>query len=254
MRFEIPALSADVATHRGEVARAQARIENARAAQTRAHDLFDRGIAARKEVEDADRELADARGRPDRGGAPRLAPSKPLPPRPPSAPASTAWWRSGTTIPATWSKPTSSDPVLRVVDPQAPRSHGFRSRFPMSPRSRDWAPRHVSRNPSGEGEIDLKVVSRPAAVDPGPPRCRFDSRLLPPPSPPVGTPVQITIDAEQHRNVVLVPAAAVIHEGEETAVFVANGDKAERRVVTLGMVDGEHAEIRAASRPASRSS
>jgi multidrug efflux pump subunit AcrA (membrane-fusion protein) len=41
-----------------------------------------------------------------------------------------------------------------------------------------------------------------------------------------------------------VPAQAVIREADETAVFVANGDKAERRVVTLGLSDAEHAEIK----------
>ena len=43
---------------------------------------------------------------------------------------------------------------------------------------------------------------------------------------------------------VLVPAGAVTHEGEEAAVFVANGEKAERRVVMLGITDDTHAEIR----------
>jgi hypothetical protein len=54
VRFEIPSLTADIATRRAEVARADARLANARAAQTRAHDLFDRGIAARREVEESD--------------------------------------------------------------------------------------------------------------------------------------------------------------------------------------------------------
>ena len=40
--------------------RAQAALANAKATQTRAHDLFDRGIAARKDTEDADRAIADA--------------------------------------------------------------------------------------------------------------------------------------------------------------------------------------------------
>jgi len=56
--------------------------------------------------------------------------------------------------------------------------------------------------------------------------------------------VQLTIEAEEHRDVVLVPAAAVTHEGEEAAVFVVNGEKAERRVVMLGITDDAHAEIR----------
>jgi hypothetical protein len=101
------------------------------------------------------------------------------------------------------------------------------------------------KNPSGEGEISLKVVSRPAAVDPGtaavPIRLAFGGSDVA----PVGTPVQINIDAEEHRNVVLVPAVAIVHEGEEAAVFVAKGEKAERRVVTIGLSDAEHAEITA---------
>src|SRR4029079_1907399 len=99
------------------------------------------------------------------------------------------------------------------------------------------------KNPSGEGVIGLKVVSRPAAVDPGtaavPIRLAFSANDVA----PVGTPVQITIDAEEHKNAILVPADAVVHEGEEAAVFVAKGEKAERRVVTVGIADAEHAEI-----------
>jgi multidrug efflux pump subunit AcrA (membrane-fusion protein) len=100
------------------------------------------------------------------------------------------------------------------------------------------------KNPAGEGEIALTIVSRPAAVDPGtatvPIRMTFAANDVA----PVGTPVQVTIEAEEHKNVVLVPAEAVIREADGTAVFVANGDKAERRVVTLGLTDGEHAEIK----------
>jgi hypothetical protein len=34
-----------------------------------------------------------------------------------------------------------------------------------------------------------------------------------------------------------------VREGDETAVFVAAGGKAERRAVTLGLNDGTHVEI-----------
>ena len=59
-----------------------------------------------------------------------------------------------------------------------------------------------------------------------------------------GTPVQVEIEAEEHTNVVLVPLEAIVREGEETAVFVAAGDKAERRPVVVGIVDAQLAEIR----------
>lgn len=51
------------------------------------------------------------------------------------------------------------------------------------------------------------------------------------------------IETQVHANVVLVPTAAVIREGGEAVVFVAAGDKAERRVVEAGLTDGEHIEI-----------
>ena len=87
-------------------------------------------------------------------------------------------------------------------------------------------------------------MSRPAAVDAGtaavPIRLTFSAKDIA----PIGTPVQISIDTEEHKDAVLVPRAAVVREAEETAVFVANGDKAERKVVTIGLEDDEHVEIK----------
>jgi len=60
VRFEIPTSVADVQRQQAEMARAQAMLESARAAQTRAGELFERGVAARREVEDANRAAADA--------------------------------------------------------------------------------------------------------------------------------------------------------------------------------------------------
>jgi multidrug efflux pump subunit AcrA (membrane-fusion protein) len=55
--------------------------------------------------------------------------------------------------------------------------------------------------------------------------------------------VQVDIDAEQHTNVVLVPAVAIVRDGGETAVFVASGGKAQRRAVRIGLADHLDAEI-----------
>ena len=92
--------------------------------------------------------------------------------------------------------------------------------------------------------VDLKVVSTPAAVEPGtaaaPVRLEFvDHQFL-----AVGTPVRVDIDAEEHTGVVLVPLQALVREGEETAVFVVVDQKAVRRPVTVGITDDVHAEIR----------
>ena len=60
---------------------------------------------------------------------------------------------------------------------------------------------------------------------------------------PVDTPVEVDVDAEERANVVFVPADAVIREGGGMAVFVAVGDRAQRRTVTTGLVDDERIEI-----------
>src|SRR6185436_8727470 len=50
----------EAARQRAEVARAQAQLESARVAQARSRDLLERGIISRREMEDADREYANA--------------------------------------------------------------------------------------------------------------------------------------------------------------------------------------------------
>jgi multidrug efflux pump subunit AcrA (membrane-fusion protein) len=131
--------------------------------------------------------------------------------------------------------------VLRLVDPRrlevaAAVSIGDVGRIMVGA---------AARLAGGSGAA-LKVVSRPAAVEQGtasvPVRLAFASPANPL---PVGTPVQVEIAAEEHAGVVLVPSAAIVREGEETFVFVANGDKAERRPVMLGLTDEAHAEVTA---------
>ena len=240
VRFEIPALSVDVATRRGEVARAKARLDTARAAQTRAHDMFDRGIAPRKDVEEADRELADAQAGITETEATLAAAQT-------AAGLSTVHARFNGVVakrmhnPGEFAEATASDPVMRVVDP---RRLEVTASVPIADVSRVGvgALAHMA-NPAGGSDIALKVVSRPAAVDPGtatvPLRLSFAALT----GAPIGAPVQVSINAEEHRDVVLVPAQAVVREANETAVFIANGDKAERRAVRLGIADEKQAEI-----------
>ena len=91
--------------------------------------------------------------------------------------------------------------------------------------------------------VPMKVASRPAAVEPGTAAAPVRLTFLATSNLAVGTPVQAEIDAEEHTNVVLVPAEAIVHEGDETAVFVAVANKAQRRPVVVGITNKEHAEI-----------
>jgi membrane fusion protein (multidrug efflux system) len=60
---------------------------------------------------------------------------------------------------------------------------------------------------------------------------------------PVDSPVQVDIDLEEHLNAVLVVPEAVVRDGDKAAVFVALGDRAERREVTTGVIDDRQIEI-----------
>lgn len=247
VRFEIPSTVAEVARQRAELQRAEAQVENARAAQARARELFERGIAARKEVEDADRNIADAQAAVAQAQAALRAAETTVARATVRAPFAGVIARRmhnpGDVVEA-----VAADPVLRLVDPRrlevaASVSIGDVGRVMVG------AAAHLA----GGTDAALKVVSRPAAVEQGtasvPVRLAFASPANPL---PVGTPVQVDIAAEEHAGVVLVPAAAIVREGEGTFVFVANGDKAERRPVMLGITDGTHAEVTAGIRTGDR--
>jgi membrane fusion protein, multidrug efflux system len=237
VRFEIPSSAAEVGKQRAETGRAQARIENARAAQTRARDLFDRGVAARKEVEDAAKELADAEA--DLQAAQ-------------SAASAAQTLASRSIVRATFDgvvarrahnagdivEASSSDPVLRVVDP---RRIEVVASVPVADAVaiKPGAPARLV----GTSGPALKVAARPVAVQEGTASVAIRLAFTSTASYPVGAPVEVEIDRETHKDVVLVPASAVVREGGETAVFVASANKAMRRAVTLGLENGEKVEI-----------
>ena len=241
VRFEIPGTAADVERQQAEVSRADANLKNARAAETRAQELFDRGVAARKEVEDANRAEAEAEAALAQAHASLTA-------------ARTVAGRS--TVRATFDgivakryhtpddlvEASAGDPVLRVIDP---RRLEVAAAVPLSDVARIevGAPAHVSSSPIDTGDLALTVVSLPAAVESGTPTVPVRLAFRGGPRLPVGTPVQVTVEAEQHRGVVLVPAPAVVHEGDETAVYVAKDGKAERRSVKVGISNEARAEI-----------
>jgi hypothetical protein len=87
------------------------------------------------------------------------------------------------------------------------------------------------------------VISRPAAVETGTATVPVRLALSGPANIPAGSPVLVDIDAEEHENVVVIPAPAIVREGEDVAVFVVNAGKAQRRRVQTGLTDGTAVEI-----------
>lgn len=241
VRFEIPSSAAEVQKQVAEIARAQAAVANAEANRTRAHDLFDRGIAARKDVEDADRAVADAQAALAQAEAARAAANlvvaRSIVRATFDGVVAKRYHNPGDVV-----EPVSTDPVLRIIDL---RRLEVVASVPLAdaPRIVIGAAAHLANVSAANPEVGLKVLSRPAAVEAGtasiPIRLAFNA----PTTFPAGMPVQVDIDAELHPNAVLIPAAALVREGEGTAVFVVSGDKAQRRPVQIGLTDGERLEI-----------
>src|SRR5712691_11075731 len=165
VRFEIPSLAAEVQRQAAEVQRAQATLANAKSNQTRQHELFDRGIAARKDVEDADRNVADAEAAVGQAEASRASAIT-------SAARSIVRATFDGVIAKRFHNPgdlveaAASDPVLRVIDPRRLEVVASVS-ISESPRVVVGAPARLAAVPNGGREVALKVISRPAQVEQG---------------------------------------------------------------------------------------
>ena len=144
---------------------------------------------------------------------------------------------------------TASDPVLRVIDPT-------RLQVDASVAIADLPAVMVGALGPGDGAADLpplpmKVGVPPRSVEPGtaaaPVRLTFSvvSNLA------VGTPVQVGNRCRGARVSCSFQPSRFVREGEETAVFIAAGKKAQRRAVVLGIVERITPRSSQASRQAS---
>jgi RND family efflux transporter MFP subunit len=239
VRFDSPPIRTDLATRAAELAQAQARLENARKNHARLTELLSRGIASRKEVEDAKRELREAeaavrQGEGTQAAAADLA-ARATPAAPFDAVVAERWHGEGDLVDA-------NEHVVRLVDPHrlevtaavavadALRVVAGRSARVIVPGAEAGAtlPATVA---SGPGAAD--ALTGTAAV-----RLKLVSAL------PVNTPVQVEIDAEVRHDAIVVPMAAVVKEEEEAHVYVVGADgKAHRRTVTLGLTTPAEAQL-----------
>jgi RND family efflux transporter MFP subunit len=241
VRFDIPTTAADVRKQRAEVARAETALDTAKAAQTRATALFDRGIAARKEVEDSSRAVAEAEAALIQARA-SLAAAEAIAGRAIVRATFDGIVATRQHNPGDLVEAAAGDPVLRVIDP---RRLEVVASVPLADATRIeiGAPARLAGAPVDVAKIELKVLSTPAAVEPGMATVPVRLGFAVPANFPAGTPVQVDVEAEEHRDVVVVPAVAIVREGEATAVFVAADGKAHRRAVQTGLTDGVHVEI-----------
>jgi RND family efflux transporter MFP subunit len=240
-RFEAPNLIADVEKQQAEVTRSEAALQAANAAQTRAQQLFDRGVGARKDVEEGTKNVAEAQAALSQARA-SLSAAQSVAGRAVVRATFDGVIAKRMHNPGDVVDATAADAVLRVIDP---RRLEVLASVPLAGSSRIviGAKARIATASTGEENIALKVLARPVSVEPGtatlPVRLGFDR----PATIPAGTFVQVEISAEQHANVIVVPSVAIVRDGEETVVFVTDGKTATQHPVKLGLTDGTQTEI-----------
>lgn len=241
VRFEVPSLEADLAARQADLARAQAGIEPARAASERAEGLLARGIAARKEVEDAHRDLAEAQAALGEAEA-AVASARSLQGRervvaPFDGVVAGRWHQPGDLVDA-----ATSDPVLRLIDPSA-----LEVEVPVPVSDLARAPEGASAQVIGPGAQppeEATVRSGFGAADPATGAAKVRLRLAKPTRLPVGTPVQVILFGAEHRDVLLVPEAAVVHEGTDRFLITVDAEgRARRHRVEIGIAGDGQVEI-----------
>jgi RND family efflux transporter MFP subunit len=247
VRFDIPTLDADASERRSALASAEARLTNARAAEQRIRLLFQRGIAARKELEDAERELIDAEAavaaaKTARTAAADLAGRQVV--RAPFAGVVAARGHN----PGDLVDASAADPILRLVDPSRLQ---IEAAVPLADLARVvvGSPATVS-GPGSYPPESATVLTRPASVDSTTAAATVRLSFAAPTRLPAGTPVRIEIQGAPDAAVVLVPAAALVQEGIQSYLFAVDAQgKAHRRQVRVGIVAAGQAEILAGVAP-----
>jgi RND family efflux transporter MFP subunit len=239
VQFEIPSLAADVAARESALAQARARVVNAQAARDRLAGLMDRGVAARREVDDAQRDLAEAQAAVKEGDAAVEAARQLLARQHVVAPFDGVvvrrWHNPGDLVDA-----STTDPVLRFADPRRIEAEAL---VPASDVGRVTARQPAEVKGPGDARWSAEVVATPPAVDATTSSARVRLALRGGSLPPLGLPIDAAITVVARDAAIAVPAAALQHQDDGYAVFVVTGGKAVRRQVRPGVISSENAEI-----------
>jgi RND family efflux transporter MFP subunit len=240
VRFEIPSLEAEAATKRADLARAEAQLATARQAAERLSGLFERGIAARKDLEDARRDLAQAEAtvaesRSATAAAARLAQRAVM-----RAPFDGVV-ASRSHEPGDLVDPGGPEPILSLIDPSRLQVEAAVPAVELGPVT-VGSPARVRG--ASYPEEQARVIARPATVDSVTGTALVRLGFAAPTHLPSGMAVDVEIDGEEHYAAVLVPAGALVQEGPQSFLFVVDRDKkAHRREVKAGVIAGGQAEI-----------
>ena len=135
----------------------------------------------------------------------------------------------------------SSDPVLRLVDPTRLQ---ISTQVPLAQIERlqpgQIATVQTAAGPAGTATVSLRLGATTPTATTGEVRLE----IIPPTSLTIDTPVQLDLQIEERRDVVVVPLQAVQKDGTSTFVWIAGDDRqAHRREVRVGLAAGGVTQI-----------
>jgi RND family efflux transporter MFP subunit len=241
VRFEIPSMTADVASREADVASAQARVDATKAAETRTAGLVERGISAQKDLEAAHMDELQAEASLRQAQAALNAANQ---------------LHERTTFKARFAGiiakrmhavgdlVDAGSAVVEVIDPDRLE---VVTAIPVSDLSQVTLGEAARvGDPSGAASEDGTVVSVPAAVDPSSSTANVRVRFTAPTHLRTGTPVAVTIVTERLKKALVIPAVGVVRDGDEVFVMVAgqDDDKAHKTPVTLGPNAGGRVQVK----------
>jgi RND family efflux transporter MFP subunit len=241
VRFDIPTLGAEVAARRAAVAQATARAEAARASFTRLSGLLAEGVAAPRDVEDAKRQQAEAdadvqQARSAAEAAVAMA-DRSVVRAPFSGVIAKRFHNPGDLVDA-----AASDPILKIIDPARQQ---VTATVPAADLPRVVVGHAADVKPAGIDQGDAAVVlAKSPQIDPGSATADVRLAFKRPTTLAAGTAVQVSIVAEERKDALVIPAAALVTEDDELFVMVAGQDnKAHKFPVAVGLVSQGLAQV-----------
>jgi membrane fusion protein (multidrug efflux system) len=231
VRFEIATLTTNLLARQNELTEATQRAQAARAEVARLNGLLEKGIIPRNTVEAARTTLAAAEVTEGQAKASHDAARQ-------LAERAIVRSRFAGTVVKVWHKagdvvtPNAADPILRVIDPTRTQ---IAVQAPVAQLER-LTPGRTATVSTAAGTSEPASISSRSAGAPGGTTAEVRLSLLGKTPLPVDTVVQVEIQLDERRDVVVVPEQAVVREGTATHVWIAREDsRAERRPVRIGL-------------------
>ena len=239
VRFEIPSLTNNLVARQTDVTEATQRVDAARAELKRLNGLQEKGIIPRNTLEAARTNLAMSETTLNQAKA-SLEAAKVL------ADRATIRSRFAGSVVKVWHKigdtvsPDPGDPILRVIDPTRTQV-SIQAPVALIERLTPGRPATIA---TALGTSVAALVSSRSAPAPGGTTAEVRLSIQGAGPLPVDTVVQVEIQLDERRDVIVVPEQSVVRDGTATHVWIARDDsRAERRPVRLGLTVNGLAQV-----------